>query len=307
MNYITSIVASSILSKISKPITDKILVPFTNIIHPISNVLYSPFKQLSILKTIVYLSKLNYIQVENNGKSFLIQKSSSNSFIQYIKGDEIINYLGNYIAYLNNLIILDISIIEQIEDSIIYYDYEYIYSLVNCIINKADYSIDFRYKNDENIILLSVLRNQLDDYNFELFLLKNKTKLIWDIKKALFGINSNGYLYGKIDWDNIVIHNNNFKLIVDDNIKQPLIENTINSDWFDFIIIYNNNILNDDNKLEYCEESLQSFIEYNLNNIYTLDNIKIQNQYNVNELNFLMGHMEESDDDNDIVMNFIND
>ena len=56
----------------------------------------------------------------------------------------------------------------------------------------------------------------------------------------------NGYEYGKMEWSDIVIHNNNFKLVVSDELKQPLGNIEYDNDWINFIMLYNTGICNDD-------------------------------------------------------------
>ena len=51
MNYITSVITSSILSKVTRPTMDKCLqFPSNNIIKPITSILTIPFKGCSVLK-----------------------------------------------------------------------------------------------------------------------------------------------------------------------------------------------------------------------------------------------------------------
>jgi len=227
-------IISAVISKISQSTINTILIPVNNVVNPIVNIISTPFKNISMLKLFA-LTKRKYQLIGDN--SYFVVKSNEPGMM--CNGE----YLGKLFCHLNNVIIMNITMLEDIDEYMMNYDYEFIYSLSDCIINREDYSVDLHMKSDNTeILLMSIVKQYLNDYEFNRFLMRNKEKIIWDIKKALKGIHNNGYVYGKMCWNNVIIHENKFKLIVDKDIQQTINDDNINIDWYEFSIMFGNNL-----------------------------------------------------------------
>ena len=291
MEYLFGLAISSTVSAITNSYTVQ------NIILPVKKTIKDKFKHFTALKTLIYTSKAEYEQV---GNTFIILKSNNNSFIQWFRTEK----LQELFTYANSIICTSFYITEYIEDCELNLEYEYIYALRDCLIYKKDYSTDFRQRNDnKDIILLSYLFERTDP---EIFLMNNKNKLFWNIKKALYGIHQSGYIFGDIKWDMICIHDNNFKLIVDDSLKGCAPdslehEKAFDSCWVSFIMLCNTVITHSNNKLKANHErqDLTQFIldiDPNLciiNTVKYLEGIDIYMSEPNNEMNFLMGNIED--------------
>jgi hypothetical protein len=271
MNFITDFITSSI--------SKEIIVPVKNFIYPVS--FEYPFNSLDAL---VYSSRMNY---ERIGNAFLLLKSEPELMEKFI----------NYLGYLKNIVIINIELLEILEDSEIIYEYEYIYSLNDCIIHKEDYITDVRLKNDgvqnNQIIILKNLFDKMNKIKIHNFIVRYQNKILWDIMKAFHGIHLNGYEYGKIKWRDIIIHNNNFKILVDDNIKHVLCEDE-NEDWVYLIILLNSHLI-DYNIESVSKNPVELLKEIDENNLieclYVLEDMKIS--FESKEIKYLMSSIDE--------------
>ena len=141
-------------------------------------------------------------------------------------------------------------------------------------------------------------------------MVQNKDKILWDVKKALHAIHSQGYMYSNISWDKICIHNNNFKLLVDDTLKNcssSSIEynEQYDSCWVSFIILFNSAILTQLARISANHERQQLnqlllTIQPHVCIVHTLRMIENTYIYHISgseELQFLMNNLGGSDDE----------
>ena len=307
MNYVIGLAVSSTVAAVTSSYTVQ------NIINPIKNSIKEVFKDVTALNTLIYTSKIRF---EKMGKTYMILKSNNNSFIQWFHTER----LQNVFTYLNSIVCVTFNIIEKLEDCELHLEYEYIYALSDCLIYKKDYSTDFRHVDgNRDIIILSHLFNTLTKDDCERFILKNKYKILWDIKKALQGIFDSGYTYGKMNWEHICIHDNNFKLVVDDSLKSPSpnnieYHNNFDNCWVNFIMLLNSVLLKPAERVSANHER-QNLVELLkkinpggciIRTIRSIENSKIYHINTIDELKYLMNvSSEEDDSDNEIIMNML--